>query len=167
MLIFSELKEQLMQLSEVLSKIEDEQYVRPIVHLGGSTIGQHTRHIIELLNCALKGKSEGVVDYVNRTRDLSLENDRSKALASIALLTPMLKGEDVSLNLITTLQNDAEQSMVQTTFFREIVYNAEHATHHLALIKVALIEMELQIFDDRFGYAYSTLQYKASFSPQS
>jgi len=166
-MIFQQLEEQLMQLSNVLSKIDDKQYCRPIVHLGGSTIGQHTRHIIELLNCALVGKRIGSVDYINRSRDLSLENDRDKALVVLEHLCASLQGEDDSLQFVTSDTNESAGTNVQTTFFREIVYNTEHATHHLALIKVALIEMELQIFVDSFGYAYSTLQYKAKLTPQS
>jgi hypothetical protein len=43
-----------------------------------------------------------------------------------------------------------------------MVYNTEHAIHHLALIKVALIEMQLQVIDENFGMAYSTIKYKAT-----
>jgi len=57
---------------------------------------------------------------------------------------------------------EAIESTVTTTYFREIVYNTEHAIHHLALIKVALIEMNLDVVADDFGMAYSTMKFKSS-----
>jgi len=47
-------------------------------------------------------------------------------------------------------------------YFREVVYNTEHTIHHLALIKVAIIDMKLDIVDNDFGMAYSTIKYQAS-----
>ena len=57
---------------------------------------------------------------------------------------------------------DAVESTVPTTYFREVVYNTEHAIHHLALIKVALIEMKVDLVSDNFGMAYSTIKHKNS-----
>ena len=54
----------------------------------------------------------------------------------------------------------AAPTEVFTTYYREIVYNTEHTVHHLALIKVALIEMKLNIVDKKFGMAGSTIKYK-------
>ena len=49
---------------------------------------------------------------------------------------------------------------ITTTYFREVLYNTEHVIHHLALIKVALIDMDLDLADKNFGMAYSTIKYK-------
>lgn len=163
-MIFLQLKEQLNLLSDLLSTIEDEHYLFPIVHLDNATIGQHTRHIIELLNCALEGKKTGVVDYINRVRDLSIEKNRRLALGMLRQLSGLLHEEDVALSLIAGEDCKSEIVKVKTTFHREIVYNTEHTVHHMALIKVAMLELNLPITDHRFGYASSTLQYKASLS---
>jgi hypothetical protein len=166
-MIFSQLQTQLEQLKMVLSKIQDEHFCQPISHLGNATIGQHTRHIIELLQCLIEGKKTGKVDYINRVRDLSIETDRTNAIAHISILTQIIRGEDVDLNLHTEHNSQEFDKDVNTSFFREIIYNTEHATHHLALIKVGLIEMKLYVFEDTFGFADSTLKYKSSLVPQT
>ena len=66
------------------------------------------------------------------------------------------------MSLLTEGGTTSGINLVTTTFYREIVYNAEHTLHHLALIKVALREMELDIVGDDFGMAYSTLKFAAT-----
>jgi hypothetical protein len=75
-MIFIQLSRQLQSLSRLLLNLTDEQYNQKVAHLGNSSIGGHTRHVIELLHCAIDGYSTGQVDYVNRKRNLLLETDR-------------------------------------------------------------------------------------------
>ena len=65
-------------------------------------------------------------------------------------------------NLKMVVENTNLDCSVNTTYFREVVYNTEHTIHHLALIKVALLEMNLDLVNHDFGMAYSTIQYQAS-----
>lgn len=167
-MIFLQIKEQLQMLNDVLLKLDDEQFIQPIKHLNGATVGQHSRHIIELLNCALQAKKTGVVDYVNRTRNLLLETDRSLAVQLLQQLLLLEETEDSRLVLQTNVAPaDTDTTCVSTTFYREIVYNTEHITHHLALIKVALIELDIHINNPSFGYAYATLQYQQQLVAQN
>jgi hypothetical protein len=64
--------------------------------------------------------------------------------------------------MIVESENELQENKVSTTYHREIVYNTEHIIHHLALIKVALIEMKLNIVDENFGMAYATIKYNAN-----
>ena len=66
---------------------------------------------------------------------------------------------DKHMKLVTECEEGGLINIVRTTYFREIVYNTEHAIHHLALIRVALREMKLDIVGDEFGMAYSTIKY--------
>jgi hypothetical protein len=160
-MIFFQLSQQLMALEQLLSVISDEQYARQIEHLGKSGIGSHTRHTIELLQCAISGYETGTIDYVNRKRDMRLETDRVFALERLRQLQSSIKLADKTLKLVPEVfEGMGEEQQVATTFFREIIYNAEHAIHHLALIKVALVEMKLDVVGKDFGIAYSTIRYK-------
>jgi hypothetical protein len=161
-MIFLQLTQQLQALSNLLSTLNDKQYSHKIEHLGDASIGGHTRHIIELLQCAVKGHSTGEVDYVNRTRDLTIELNKSLASATIEKLGQDMHLPDKKLNMVTEEMDEAIDLSVTTTYYREIVYNTEHVIHHLALIKVALIEMKLNFVDHNFGMAYSTIKYKAT-----
>jgi DinB superfamily len=162
-MIFLQLSEQLQLLSKLLQELTEEQYLKKVAHLGNSSIGAHTRHIIELLQCTIKGYSTGEVDYVNRSRNLLLETDKVFARSTVQQLDSMARLADKTLTLaVEQLDAEAELPTVTTTYFREIIYNTEHTIHHLALIKVAVIDMKLDIVDHEFGMAYSTIKYQAS-----
>ncbi len=165
-MIFKQLSEQLAALGHLISKLEDYQYVSKIEHLGNVSIGSHTRHIIEMLLCATQGYNNDNVDYVNRNRNLLLESDRNFTLFTLQTLENEVNKPDKYLKMVTedvvNFAGNLEDNLpVFTTYFREIIYNTEHTIHHLALIKVALIEMKLSNFiDEDFGMAYSTIKYQ-------
>jgi hypothetical protein len=161
-MIFIQLFQQLQSLGSLLVLLNDKQYTQKIEHLGNASIGGHTRHIIELLQCAVDGYYTGEVDYINRTRNLLLEKDPELANTALQQLTTSIKHNDKQLKMAVENAGDNTDSEVITTYFREIVYNTEHTIHHLALIKVALIEMKLNIVQNDFGMAYSTISYRAS-----
>jgi len=48
-MIFKQLIQQLDSLHQLLDHLSEEQYTQRITHLGNSTIGGHTRHVIEVL----------------------------------------------------------------------------------------------------------------------
>jgi hypothetical protein len=161
-MIFIQLTEQMQALQQLLLVLNNVQYTHKIDHLGKASIGGHTRHIIELLQCAIDGYNIGNVDYVNRKRNLSLENDKHLAIEALQALQTEMVLPDKLLTMVVDEIGNTTAPTVSTTYFREMVYNTEHAIHHLALIKVALIEMQLQVIDENFGMAYSTIKYKAT-----
>ena len=112
-----------------------------------------------MLKCVTDGYNLGKVDYLNRVRDLSLETDKISATAQLTEMTDQVTKHDRQMRLVTETYEEGLMNVVETTYFREIVYNTEHAIHHLALIRVALREMKLDIVDDDFGMAYSTIKY--------
>lgn len=159
-MIFIQLSQQLQSLGNLLLLLNKEQYIKKIEHLGNASIGGHTRHIIELLQCAVDGYYKGTVDYVNRTRNLLLETDIELAYVTLQQLINNIRNDDEQLKMCVENTGDETSPEVFTTYYREIVYNTEHTIHHLALIKVALIEMKLSIVDKNFGMAKSTIKYK-------
>lgn len=158
-MIFIQMTAQLKSLSNLLLLLTDQQYNQKIVFLGNASIGGHSRHIVELLKCVTDGYNLGRVDYVNRVRDLSLETDKTLATQELTLMINKVTQSDKYMELVTESDGDGLINIVRTTYFREIVYNTEHAIHHLALIRVALREMKLNIVEDDFGMAYSTIKY--------
>lgn len=157
-MIFQQIKEQLQSLQLLIGKLSDEQYSANLSYIGGASIGQHTRHILELLACLKTGSANGKVDYFHRTRNLRLENERHFAILFLGGILQWINRPDQELELVTEFPD--ARSPIRTTFFREIVYHTEHTIHHLALIRVALRELQLDLVDDNFGMAYSTLAYK-------
>ncbi len=100
-MIFIHLSQQLQSLNKLLSSLDDKQYSKKIEHLGHASIGSHTRHIIELLQCAITGYHSGQIDYVNRSRDLKLESDRFFAQSVLQQLDKTISHPDRQLSLVT------------------------------------------------------------------
>jgi hypothetical protein len=150
------------QLGELASLLQDLHgtglYTRPIRSLSQSTIGQHTRHIIELYQCLLNAYDSAVVNYDDRKRDKQLETDVTTAIREINRVNKELEQPDKSLQIRHSLAGI--HSAISSTYYREIYYNLEHCIHHQALIKVALIELEMDTVPAAFGVAPSTLQYR-------
>ena len=158
-MVFLQLKQQLKSLYDLLTSLSDEQYRFKSVHLGQSSIGAHTRHIIELLKCAIDGYEMGRIDYINRERNFEIQESKCLAQEILAQMMNRIVKEDRVINLAVEGVELVWEYDVSTTYLREIVYNTEHTVHHLALIKVALIEMKLDIVNSDFGMAYSTLKF--------
>ncbi len=161
-MIFIQITEQLKSLSNLLLLLNDKQYNQKIEFLGDASIGGHSRHIIELLKCVTYGYNTCTVDYLHRIRDLAIETDKVFAMQELNLLADQIIKPDKQMNLVIESIEETAANYVTTTYFREIVYNAEHTIHHLALIRVALREMQLEIVNEDFGMAYSTIKYLAS-----
>jgi hypothetical protein len=161
-MIFLQLTQQVASLKNLIEALDNHQFSKKIEHLGNASIGAHTRHIIELLQCAIDGYKTGEIDYINRKRDLNLETDRSFVLTVLENFEQQFHLPDKQLNLAVDGVENLNEPLVTTTYFREIIYNTEHTIHHLALIKVALVELKLNVVDGNFGMAYSTIKYNAS-----
>lgn len=157
MAINIQLSKQLNNLATLIQTLSEDQYVYKSKHLANASIGAHTRHIIELLQCALNGYEAQQIDYINRSRNLAIETDMQLALD----LIESLKTQSILQDKIVHVVND-DGSTYYSSYNRELVYNVEHIIHHLALIKVSLIELNIEAIDENLGMAYSTIQYKKS-----
>ncbi|MEO6000149.1 MAG: hypothetical protein ABIN89_25145 [Chitinophagaceae bacterium] len=150
------LSDQLNDLHKLLNVLQTKDYVFSSVMLGNISIGQHIRHIIELIQCLQQGHNGGCVNYDNRKRDFRIETDRQFAIECIEDCIHNLVPNDRPLLLIQ--DNDLLKS-VNTSYYRELIYNSEHAIHHMALIRVALREMNLDLVSEHFGVAPATIKH--------
>lgn len=155
--LFHEVKETLMQLINVLNSLTYDEFVYPNEILSKSTIGEHTRHIIELFQQLMNGYESGVIDYDHRKRNLLIQEDLDVALESIAQIISSIEKNNKNLILNNLYSNE---ELIPTNYFRELIYNLEHCIHHQAMIKVALLNLGLENIEENFGVAKSTLEYR-------
>ncbi len=148
-----------------LEHLDDERYTQPIELLSQASTGQHTRHVIEFFQCLLEQSACGRVDYDARMRNPLIEQFTASALEAIGEIKRKLPLIDplMPLELAVDYERVSKDSpCVQSTFERELVYNVEHAIHHLAMIKIALKlsapELSLR---SGFGVAPSTMRHRA------
>ncbi len=150
------------QLTDLLKQLSPSEYTKSLGVLNGSSIGQHTRHVVEFYQCLLAGKASGVVDYDARERNLVFENDLNFTIENL---------DNIEKNIIS-IKNPTEiillsvsyctdnQSFIETTFMREMVYLVEHSIHHYALIRIGLQQNFPNItIPKNFGIAYSTIRH--------
>lgn len=153
-----EVREVLMQLLASINQLNFDEYTEKISLLSNSTIGEHTRHIIELFQQLLEGYESGQIDYDKRKRDIRIQQNIDFATESIAYIIQNLEQSDKPLQL-TTVYNNQEMT-IESNYFRELIYNIEHCIHHQAIIKIAFLCLGKNEIDENFGVAKSTILYR-------
>lgn len=133
-------------------------YNRPCEALSNATIGQHTRHIIELYQCLVGGYANGKINYDDRKRNTLYENDIPAAIEEISNIQKNLEQPDKEVNIFCG--TDDNSVCIESNYYREVLYNLEHCIHHQALIKVALLSINDINIAEGFGVAHSTLQHR-------
>lgn len=155
---FDTVKYTLGDLRDLLYQLSDRDYTLPINYLGNSSVGGHVRHIIELFQCLLDSYENGQLNYDNRKRDKQIESEPLFAIEVINGIIKSIEKENKNLSLAQIISNDC--MIIETNYFREVVYNLEHCIHHQALIKVAAYQLENINVKENFGVAPSTIEYR-------
>ena len=150
-------KKNLNELAGLLQQLSQSQYNAKIPELSGATIGEHTRHIIEMFQC-LFNESDSTINYDSRQRDLLLQTDIETAIAALNEMGRKVPATNQPLTLIQYI--NGEEYRIASNTFRELLYNLEHAIHHEALIKVALTKWDNISVSADFGVARSTIEYR-------
>lgn len=158
----------LTQLTTLVNQISEQDFTKPVDSLGGSTIGQHLRHTLEFFICLEQGFEKGLINYDKRAHDKLIETDKFIALSTLSKISDFILNQKTNKPLCLEagydLHND-EFVTIETNFLRELVYNIEHAVHHMAIMKIGIREIAPQIIlPHDFGIAASTIRYQDSAS---
>jgi len=148
----------LSEFAEVLFHLENEVYTASCSALSNASIGEHTRHTIELYQCLLNGYANAEVNYDKRKRDKHIEQDVTFAIKQIQEIQNALQKPDKKLFIEYEL--NGETFRIESNYYREVMYNLEHIIHHQALIKVAIRQLSNFVVPESFGVAPSTLQFR-------
>jgi len=152
------------QLSEVIDKMTESDFIKPVPILSNSTLGQHIRHTLEFFTCLIDGYESGYVNYDKRKHDTNIEQSKFLASSVINRILSFVDSDpkDKSFILETSYDLNGELSeKVNSTFFRELTYNIEHVVHHMAIIKIGIKAVCPEItIPEGFGVAVSTIKYQ-------
>lgn len=146
------------ELITLLDQLSDNDYAKPCSQLSNATIGEHTRHIIEMFQCLENFYDSGLVNYDKRERNNTIQTNTEFAKKSIVDIQNNLDKENKKIDLQQII--DGEEIRIESNYHRELLYNLEHCIHHQALIKVAIMQYENIKMDANFGVARSTIEYR-------
>lgn len=146
------------ELIDLLSQLSDSEYANPCTELSNASIGEHTRHIIEMFLCLENQYQSGIVNYDKRERNIQIQSNTEFAIKSIEKIKTNLDKSDKKIELQQII--DGEEIRIDSNYFRELLYNLEHCIHHQALIKVAILKYDSLTINANFGVARSTIEYR-------
>ena len=146
------------ELTNLLDQLSDNSYSKSIEVLSGSSIGEHTRHILEMFQCLENSYDSEILNYDNRERNKRIQTETEFARQCILNIKSDLKKENKILYLEQNI--DGLTFRIQSNYYRELLYNLEHCIHHQALIKVAVMQFENVLVNENFGVARSTIEYR-------
>ena len=154
----------LTQLADFVEQINEHDFSKPSETLSNSTVGQHLRHTLEFFICFEKGFGKGIINYDKRSHDKLIESDKFIALHTINRIKEFIQSLQTEKKLKLEVGYDLNKEefiTIDTTSNRELVYNIEHAVHHMAIIKIGLREVADYVkLPADFGIAASTIRFK-------
>lgn len=140
--------------------LTNEQYTAITQLSGGSSIGKHSRHVIEFFNCLLAGIPTKSINYDTRERNIEIENSREVALEKIDSIIHKIASITSDERLWLAFEYGENTGVVDSSLFRELVYNIEHTVHHLAIIRICVAHAFPFIqLPSEIGFASSTLKH--------
>ena len=157
-MFLSSINNNLKELIDLLHQLSNEQYSNPCPQLSNASIGEHTRHIIELFQCLENQYESGVVNYDKRQRNSQIQTDTHFAIQQIVSIQNNLDKMDKKIVLQQKIEG--YEIKIESNYYRELLYNFEHCIHHQALIKVAILMAENIKIGKNFGVARSTIEYR-------
>lgn len=155
----------LRQIDALLEQVDPDIYARPLDLFGGSSVGQHIRHILNFYQAVLAGVERGMIDYSLRERDPRIEVDPGIARETFGAIATTLQGLDENYILPVLAdfvpEKEALRPAVSSSVGRELMYAFDHAVHHLAIVKIGLRQAQPGLpLQEELGMAPSTLQYQ-------
>ena len=154
------------ELKGVLEIIDDSSFIQNLKPFQGSP-GMHCRHILQHYQNLFAGLQQGDICYDNRPRNSLLEKERSHALevlqqqylALASLREPSIATPPLTLKVRVHCNSDSADIRQSTTLVRELLFLQSHTIHHLALLRVMLVQMGHDI-PEHTGIAPATLYHQ-------
>ncbi|WP_190811365.1 DinB family protein [Flagellimonas sp. S3867] len=146
------------QFKEILLQLPEDYYAHSCEALFNASIGQHTRHIIELYLCLINGYDGAEVSYDKRERNQKIEQDVYFAIKQLQRIQSDLEKPNKAVKVAYEL--GGMETCLESNYYREVMYNLEHTIHHHALIKVGIKHFTTLELPESFGVAPSTMQHR-------
>lgn len=149
----------------IIESINDHQYTLDNQPLFNSSIGAHTRHVLDHYQAFMDGLPVGHIDYDARARVSDIELSRHVAIekinSTIARLAQIDNDDRVLLVSMDVGMSEVKRNEPQrSTVGRELVFLHGHLIHHEALVAFILRALNISLADNNIGLAPSTIKHK-------
>ena len=162
----------LKDLKSFLNEVDYKTYTEKSELFFNASIGQHCRHIIEFYQCLIDQFNANFVCYDKRQRQMLLEESCTSAGDAVNNILSWLEeapsDKKLQLSFCHSNDSDAVVEYINSSIYRELAFNIEHAIHHMAIIKIAayILNPAIQI-PAHFGVAPSTIRHYRQQEPSS
>ncbi|MGY6647570.1 DinB family protein [Wenyingzhuangia sp. IMCC45574] len=138
----------------LLNHISNEEYTNKSIAPYYSSIGGHTRHILDVFNCVLIGIENNFVDLTLRERNLNIENDISQGVAYYDRVIHQLEQipkEFLKKDVLVSDDLGTGKEEFKTTLGGILAQAQSHAIHHYATLGYMLHQLNVCLPTDCFG----------------
>jgi uncharacterized damage-inducible protein DinB len=149
----------------IIESLTDSQYLLDKQPLFNSSIGAHTRHVLDHYQAFIDGLPMGHINYDARARVLDVELNRSVAIEKMnAVIACMAQIENHDQSLLVSMDIGVPETKdivpQRSTVGRELAFLHGHSVHHEALIAFILRALNVDIDVEEVGLAPSTVKHR-------
>ncbi len=151
-------RETLLSLRFVLEQLTPGDYISPVSEMANTPLSRHVRHILDFYRNLLLAGENGIIAYDSRKRGSDIETNKHSAIWFIDRILAHIEAMKSDRPVVLRQDLGSGTLYIKSSLNRELLYNLEHAIHHMALIKIALnLHFNYVLVDANFGIAYSTV----------
>jgi len=157
--VVSAINKNLQQLSMLLNVIESDTYVDVSVGPYYSSIGSHTRHILDFYNCIIDGLDVNEIDLTSRKREEIISTNIEAALKRILEIQQTLMSfTDINTDYLVHVTDNLGEGNLRVSYTLEsiLAHANSHAVHHFATIGYMLYNLKVTHEITGFGYNPTT-----------
>jgi len=147
------------RLGSLIKLLDNDKWKQHISSINNETIGRHYRHIADFYLQLIAGMNSGYIDYDNRARDVSFEENIDFASAALDRICSKLAAYTIEDKVVIINMNQSMGSgPFNSSIKRELMFVYDHALHHAHIIQTAVSnEFPNLSFKDKF-YSPSTIE---------
>jgi len=138
----------------LLETINDETYSNKSIAPYYSSIGSHTRHVLDMFNSVFRDYNTGSIDLTKRDRNSNIETYTTYGLEYYnTIISELEKIEASNLEVVLDVVDDLGDGCctVKTTLGAILAQCQSHAIHHFATIGYMLHCLDVCLPIDSFG----------------
>jgi hypothetical protein len=149
----------------IIASLTDSQYLLDKQPLFNSSIGAHTRHVLDHYQAFIDGLPMGHINYDARARVSDVELNRTVAIEKInSMIACIAQIENYDEALLVSVDigmpDDKEIVPQRSTVGRELTFLHGHLIHHEALVAFILRALNVSLDVDNVGLAPATVKHR-------